>query len=59
MTLRERILIAIIAGLLCGLVIRDRAEAQGPSLLFGVDSVSAFPVPIQTDGSNALKILGK
>lgn len=59
MTLRERILIGIIAGLLVGFVMHDTADAQGPAQIWGVDSSSGLPVPIQTDGSNALKILGK
>lgn len=59
MTIREKILLAIIAVLLCGLWVRDNAEAQRPAMLFGVDSSSGAPVPITTDGSNALKILLK
>ena len=59
MTLRERVLLAIIAGLLVGLFIRDSAEAQGPAMLFGRDSVSGASSVIQTNGTNALKVLGK
>ena len=59
MTLRERFLIAIIAGLLVGLWMRDRAEAQGPAMLFGRDSSSGASSVIQTNGTNALKVLGK
>ncbi len=58
-TFREKILISIISGLLCGLWMKDRADAQGPSLMFGSDSSSAATVPIQTNGTNALKVLGK
>lgn len=58
-TVREKVLLAIIAGLLVGLVMRDRAEAQNPSLINGRDSSSLATVPIQTNGSNALKALAK
>lgn len=58
MTLREKILLAIIGGLLSGLWVRDNAEAVS-GVLFGVDSVSNNPAPIQTNGTNALKVLGK
>lgn len=60
MTLRERVLIAIIGGLLVGLVMRDRADAQTDrALLRALDSVSGGQVPIQTNGTNALKVIGK
>lgn len=59
MSFREKLLIAIIGGLLCGLVMRDRAEAQGPAQMFGRDSVSGASSPIQTNGTNALKVLGQ
>ncbi len=59
MTLRERFLLAIIACLLAGLWMRDKAEAQGPVMLFGRDSSSGASSVIQTNGTNALKVLGK
>jgi len=59
MTMREKILLALISGLLIGLVLRDGAEAQSPGLLFAHDSVTATASPIQTNGSNALKVIGK
>lgn len=59
MSLREKFLVAIIIGLICGLWMRERADAQGPALLFGIDSSSGASSPVQTDGSNALKVLAK
>lgn len=59
MTIRERFLLVIIAGLLVGLWMRDRAEAQGPAMLFGRDSVSGATSVIQTNGTNALKVVGQ
>lgn len=59
MTFRERVLVAIIAGLLCGLIVKDRADAQGPALAFGRDSTSGAATPINTDGSNALKVVAQ
>ncbi len=59
MSLREKCLVAIIVGLVFGLWMRERAEAQGPSLMFGRDGTSGAASPIQTNGTNALKVLGK
>lgn len=59
MTIRERFFIVIIIGLLVGLWMRDRAEAQGPGLLFGSDSVTGASSVIQTNGTNALKVVGQ
>lgn len=59
MTTREKILIAIIGVLLCGLAYQDRVEAQNPAVLFAIDSASGAATPIQTNGTNAIKILGK
>lgn len=59
MATREKFYIVIIVAMLVGLWLRDRAEAQGPALLFGSDSVSHAASPIQTNGTNALKVLGK
>lgn len=57
MTLREKVLVAIIVGLLCGLYLDRSTEAQSPAMLFG--TTSGVAAPIQTNGSNALKVLGK
>lgn len=58
-TMREKILLAIIGGLLIGLFMRDAAEAQNPGLLFGRDGTSGANSVIQTNGSNAIKVTGK
>jgi len=59
MTYREKVLIAIIFGLLGGLWMHERAEAQSPGLLFGSDSVTGAASVIQTNGANALKVAGQ
>lgn len=49
-----------VAGLWLGLWLQGTVVgAQPASLLFGQDSVSGVATTIQTDGSNALKVLGK
>jgi len=49
-----------VAGLWLGMWLQGTVVgAQPASLLFGQDSVSGVATTIQTDGSNALKVLGK
>lgn len=59
MTIREKMLIALLAGLFCGLWTRSAVEAQSSQSVFGRDSVTGLAVPIQTNGTNALKAFFK
>jgi hypothetical protein len=52
-------LLAILAGLLFGYMLQGTVSTQNAELLFGSDSSSGAPVVIQTDGSNALKVVSK
>lgn len=55
-----RILKFLLAGLLLGLLLRGvPMDAQNPGLAFGRDSVTGASVPISTDGSNALQVVGQ
>lgn len=48
-----------VLGLALGLLLQARVETQAPGLLFSRDSASNAAVVVQTNGSNALKVLGK
>lgn len=53
------LLAAAISGFTLGKVATAYLGAQEQMLLTGSDSTTNLPVGIQTDGSNALKVIGK
>jgi hypothetical protein len=56
--MRLYLLIGVL-GLVLGIFLQVRVETQAPGLLFARDSASNTAVVVQTNGSNALKVVGK
>lgn len=58
--MQKRLWLAALAGLLVGKLLQGAVvQAEIPNLAFGLDSASGAAVSIQTNGTNALKVVSR